>query len=72
MVSQGQFREDLYYRLSMIEIKLPQLSDRKEDLCLLEQDILRHYAKQLNKPVATLTRRAQTVLFTPFLARQCS
>ena len=62
MVSQGQFREDLYYRLSMIEIQLPQLSDRKEDLCLLEQDILRHYANQLNKPVATLTRRAQTVL----------
>ncbi|MGA3317927.1 MAG: sigma-54 dependent transcriptional regulator [Candidatus Korobacteraceae bacterium] len=62
MVSQGQFREDLYYRLSMIEIKLPPLADRKEDLRLLEQDILRRYATELKKPVATLTRRAQTVL----------
>lgn len=62
MVSQGQFREDLYYRLSMIEIKLPPLTDRKEDLRLLEQDILRRYARELGKPVAALTRRAQAVL----------
>ena len=62
MVSQGQFREDLYYRLSMIEIKLPLLADRKEDLRLLEQGILRRYATELKRPVATLTRRAQTVL----------
>jgi len=62
MVSQGQFREDLYYRLSMIEIKLPPLADRKEDLRLLEQSILRRCATELKKPVAALTRRAQTVL----------
>jgi DNA-binding NtrC family response regulator len=62
MVSQGQFREDLYYRLSMIEIKLPPLAERKEDLHLLEQDILRRCATELKKPVAALTRRAQTVL----------
>ena len=62
MVSQGQFREDLYYRLSMIEIKLPSLAERKEDLHLLEQDILRGCATELKKPVAALTRRAQTVL----------
>ena len=46
----------------MIEIKLPPLTDRKEDLRLLEQDILRRYAMELGKPVAVLTRRAQTVL----------
>ena len=62
MVSQGQFREDLYYRLSMIEIKLPPLAERKEDLHLLEQGILRRCATELRKPVAALTRRAQTVL----------
>lgn len=62
MVSQRQFREDLYYRLSMIEIKLPCLADRKEDLRLLEQHILRRNATELKKPVAVLTRRAQTVL----------
>jgi DNA-binding NtrC family response regulator len=46
----------------MIEIKLPSLAERKEDLHLLEQDILRRCATELQKPVAALTRRAQTVL----------
>lgn len=62
MVSLGQFREDLYYRLSMIEIKLPGLAERKEDLPLLEQHLLRRYAKEFDKPVPILTRRAQTAL----------
>ncbi len=62
MVVQGLFREDLYYRLSMIEITLPRLTERKEDLPLLEQHLLRRYAKEFNKPIATITRRAQTVL----------
>ncbi len=62
MVSLGQFREDLYYRLSMIEINLPRLAERKEDLPLLEQYLLRRYAKEFDKPVPTLTRRAQAVL----------
>jgi DNA-binding NtrC family response regulator len=46
----------------MIEIKLPPLAERKEDLHLLEQGILRRCATELKKPVAALTRRAQTVL----------
>ncbi len=62
MVSRGEFREDLYYRLSMIEIRLPRLVERKEDLPLLEQHLLQRYAKEFNKPVPILTRRAQIVL----------
>ena len=72
MVSLGQFREDLYYRLSMIEISLPRLAERKEDLPLLEQYLLQRYAKEFDKPVPTLTRRAQAVLLATFLARQHS
>src|ERR1700678_2804792 len=36
-IGEKQFREDLYYRLSMVEIQVPRLADRKDDLHLLEQ-----------------------------------
>src|SRR6185436_9615176 len=36
LIAQGRFREDLYYRLSMVEIRAPRLAERKEDLALLE------------------------------------
>jgi len=62
MVSQGLFREDLYYRLSMVEITLPRLADRKEDLLVLQQHILERFKREFNKPLATITRRAQAVL----------
>lgn len=57
-----QFREDLYYRLSMIELKLPTLSERKEDLPLLERNFIERLAAQYHKPVRALTRRAQALL----------
>jgi DNA-binding NtrC family response regulator len=57
-----QFREDLYYRLSMVEIKTPALADRKEDLALLERYLLRKFAAQYQKPLAGLTLRAQILL----------
>jgi len=56
------FREDLYYRLSMVEIKLPPLLDRIEDLPLLERHFLEQFAAQYNRPLATLARRAQALL----------
>ncbi len=62
MVSREQFREDLYYRLSMIELKLPRLAERKEDLPLLERHLLSRYANEFNKATPVLTRRAQTAL----------
>jgi transcriptional regulator with GAF, ATPase, and Fis domain len=51
MVAKGQFREDLYYRLSMVEIKLPRLADHKEDLPLLERHFLERFAKDYIKPI---------------------
>lgn len=62
MVRAKEFRDDLYFRLSMIEIKLPALVDRKEDLPLLEQHFLEKFAAQYGKPLARLTRRAQAIL----------
>ena len=62
MVAEKTFREDLYYRLSMIEIRTPPLQHRKEDLSLLERHFLRHFSEQYGKQIRGLTRRAQTLL----------
>jgi DNA-binding NtrC family response regulator len=62
MVSQGKFREDLYFRLCMIELKVPSLAERREDLPMLERHFLKSFAAQYKKPLAGLTRRAQTLL----------
>ncbi len=62
LIASKQFRDDLYYRLSMVEIRVPPLSDRKEDLPLLERHLLARFSSLYGKPVRGLTRRAQAVL----------
>ena len=62
LIDQKQFREDLYYRLAMVELKTPALAERKEDLPLLEKYFLERFAQQFNKDIRGLTRRAQIVL----------
>lgn len=62
MVRQGKFREDLYFRLCMVELKVPSLTERREDLPMLQRHFLKSFATQYNKPLAGLTRRAQTLL----------
>jgi DNA-binding NtrC family response regulator len=61
-IAAKEFREDLYYRLSMVEIKTPALADRKEDLPLLQRYLLQKFATQYQKPLAGLTLRAQILL----------
>jgi DNA-binding NtrC family response regulator len=62
MVREGKFREDLYFRLCMVELKVPSLAERPEDIQLLERHFLKMFAAQYSKPLAGLTRRAQTIL----------
>jgi DNA-binding NtrC family response regulator len=58
----GRFREDLFYRLSSIEIRVPGLNERSEDIPVLVQHFLKKYAEAYNKPLRGLTRRAQVAL----------
>jgi DNA-binding NtrC family response regulator len=62
MVREQKFREDLFYRISVVHINLPSLAQRKEDLPLFEQYFIRRFAEQYGKPVRGLTMRAQTLL----------
>jgi two-component system response regulator HydG len=55
LVKAGKFREDLFYRLNVINIPLPSLRDRVEDIPLLAHHFLRRYADRLAKKVRTLT-----------------
>ena len=61
-VLSGRFREDLFYRLSSIQIRIPPLSERLEDLPLLVQFFLKKYNEAYNKRIPGLSRRAQAVL----------
>lgn len=62
LVRQGKFREDLYFRLSMVELRVPSLTERLEDLPLLQRHFLQHFAAKYNKSISGLTRRAQAAL----------
>jgi DNA-binding NtrC family response regulator len=59
LVAEGKFRDDLYYRLSMVEISLPRLVDRKEDLPLLQKYFVEKFATLYGKQIKGITRRAQ-------------
>ncbi|MFY9804825.1 MAG: sigma-54 dependent transcriptional regulator [Candidatus Acidiferrales bacterium] len=58
----GRFREDLFYRLSSIELRVPGLGERPEDIPILVQHFVKKYSQSYGKPFQGLTRRAHIVL----------
>jgi DNA-binding NtrC family response regulator len=61
-VAERHFREDLYYRLAMVEIQVPSLAERREDLPLLIRHFVARFAEQYRKDIRGITPRARLVL----------
>ena len=58
-VAEGQFREDLYFRLNVVTINLPPLRERREEIPVLTDHFLKKYSVQYNKPVTTVSPALQ-------------
>jgi len=61
-VKEKHFREDLFYRLNVIQIKLPPLRDRKEDIPILAGHFLKKYSEELNKNILKTSPEALQIL----------
>ncbi|GER93419.1 sigma-54-dependent Fis family transcriptional regulator [hot springs metagenome] len=63
-VKYGSFREDLFYRINVITIKLPPLRERREDIDLLAKYFLQKYSSELGKPINGIDKEALEMLKT--------
>jgi two-component system response regulator PilR (NtrC family) len=61
-IAEGRFREDLYYRLSVIPLHLPPLRERREDIPLLARHFLEKFRKVMEKPIESITPEAMSRL----------
>ncbi len=64
LVKDGKFREDLYFRIKGVELHLPPLRERREDIPLLVRHYVSKYAEKLNKPVPEVAEDVQTTLMS--------
>jgi DNA-binding NtrC family response regulator len=63
-IASDEFREDLFHRLNVVQIRLPPLRDRGEDVVLLAEYFLRNFGISMNKAVRTLSRTARQKLLS--------
>jgi two-component system response regulator PilR (NtrC family) len=63
-IASGEFREDLFYRLSVIPIHLPSLRERREDIPLLARHFLERFRKSMEKPIEGISPQAMSRLET--------
>ena len=61
-VEKGKFRDDLFYRLNVIEINLPPLSERKDDIPLLIDHFIRKYNQELNRHITGMDEETKRIL----------
>ncbi|MGU3391383.1 nitrogen assimilation response regulator NtrX [Sphingomonas sp. M1A8_2b] len=61
-ISEGRFREDLYYRLNVVPVTIPPLSDRREDIPALVQHFIAHYASERRVPTPEIAPDAMVAL----------
>ncbi|SFM64451.1 sigma-54-dependent transcriptional regulator [Thermodesulforhabdus norvegica] len=61
-IRRGNFRKDLYFRLNVIDIEVPPLRERKEDISLLAEHFLARFRRETNKPVTAISRDAIQLL----------
>jgi len=62
-ITQGSFREDLYYRLNVVNIHIPPLRDRKEDIPLLAATFVKEFAQENEKQVDGIDPKARSLLY---------